>query len=700
MYSKEKTKEIQQLTGELVKKQKADQLSKKEIEKLKEVLRFHEYRYYILNDPLISDYEYDQLYKSLEKIEKENPQLITTDSPTQRVAKGLTKSFPTVQHLVPMLSLDNSYNSEDLIDFDRKAKELTGLNKIEYCVEPKFDGGSISLIYENDLLTRGATRGDGVEGEEVTTNIKQIRSIPLSAKFSHYGIQQIEIRGEVLINKNNFKKYNEKIMEEGLPPLANPRNAAAGTLRIKDPTEAAKRNLEAFVYHVSFYTLSKGKKTPAELTTHEGSIQLLWDLGFRSPEKEKKVFNSIEGVIKFCNDYELKRDDLPYEIDGMVIKVNDFALQDKMGMTSHHPRWAIAYKFKARQGTSRLLNVEFQVGRTGAVTPVAKLEPVAIGGVTVSSISIHNEEYIKEKDLRIGDRVLVERAGDVIPQIVKSLTDARKGKEKKIHFPKNCPVCNSKLFKEEEEAVWRCINIDCPAQVVERIIHFVSKDAMDIRGFGDANVRKFYEMGLLKDIPGIYTLDFDKIGEMEGFGQKSIDNLQSAITNSKKQPLHRLIYALGIRFIGETTAKTLAQAVNHLLDFKKFTLEELQNLEDVGPKVAGSIHHFFSNKDNIKLLEQLEKLGLQLKNVKKQLSTGGNLKGQSFLFTGTLPTLKRSEAEAMVEENGGQILSGVSAKLNYLVVGEDAGSKLDKAKKLNTVKIISEEEFLKMIGKK
>lgn len=700
MYSKEKTRQLQQLTGELLKKKKADQLSKKELEKLREALRFHEYRYYILNDPLISDYEYDQLYKELEKIEKENPSLTTSDSPTQRVAKGLTKEFPTVQHLVPMLSLDNSYNSDDLVDFDRKAKELTSLHKIEYCVEPKFDGGSISLIYENDLLVRGATRGDGVEGEEVTTNIKQIRTIPLSAKFSDYGIQQIEIRGEVLINKDNFKKYNEKIMEEGLPPLANPRNAAAGTLRIKDPSEAAKRNLEAFVYHVSFYSLLKGKKTPAELTTHEGSITLLWELGFRSPEKEKKVFTGIEGVIKYCNEFEEKRDNLPYEIDGMVIKVNDFALQDKMGMTSHHPRWAIAYKFKARQGTSKLLNVEFQVGRTGAVTPVAKLEPVSIGGVTVTSISVHNEDYIKEKDLRIGDQVLVERAGDVIPQIVKSLTDARKGTEKKIHFPKNCPVCNSKLFKEEEEAVWRCLNIDCPAQVVERIIHFVSKDAMDIRGFGDANVRKFYELGLLQDIPGIYTLDFDKIGEMEGFGEKSIDNLQTAISKSKEQPLHRLIYALGIRFVGETTAKTLAQAVNHLLDFKKYSLEDLQNLEDVGPKVAGSIYHFFSNKDNIKMLEQLEKLGLQLKNVKKQLATSGNLSGQTFLFTGTLPTLKRSEAEAMVEENGGQILSGVSAKLNYLVVGEDAGSKLDKAKKLNTVKIISEDEFLKMIGKK
>jgi DNA ligase (NAD+) len=700
MYSAAGTKTLQQATLSLLKKNKAESISVKDLDGIRDVLRFHEHRYYILNDPLISDFEYDQLYKTLEKIEQENPKLVTKDSPTQRVAKGLTKDFPEAQHLVPMLSLDNSYNSDDLIDFDRKAKELTGKDKIEYCVEPKFDGGSISLIYENDLLVRGATRGDGVQGDETTANIKQIKSIPLSAKFSEYGLQQVEIRGEVLINKTNFKKYNEQLIEQGLAPLANPRNAASGTLRIKDPAEVSKRNLEAFVYHISFFTLLKGKKIPAELTHHSSSIELLWDLGFRSPQKEKKVFKGIEAVIKYCNEFEEKRDSLPYEIDGMVIKVNDLELQDKLGMTSHHPRWAIACKFKARQGTSKLLNVEFQVGRTGSITPVAKIEPTPIGGVTVSSISLFNEDVIKEKDLMIGDTVLVERAGDVIPYIVKSLAELRTGKEKKIHFPKTCPVCNSKLFKEEEEAVWRCINLECPAQVVERIVHFVSKDAMDIRGFGEANVKKFYELGLLKDIPGIYKLDFKKIGELEGFGQKSIDNLQLAISNSKSQPLHRLIFALGIRFVGETTAKTLARAVNHLLDFKKYSLEDLQNLEDVGPKVGGSIYRFFSNKDNIRLLEQLEKTGLQLKNDNKSLTTGGNLTGQTFLFTGTLPTLKRSDAEAMAEKNGGQILGGVSAKLNYLVVGEDAGSKLDKAKKLNTVKIISEEEFLKIVGKK
>jgi DNA ligase (NAD+) len=695
MYSKDQTKKLQADTSALIKKK---DIGIKELGSLRDALRFHEYRYYILNDPLISDFEYDQLYKALEKIETEDPKLISADSPTQRVAKGLTKDFPTVQHLVPMLSLSNSYNTDDLVDFDRKARELTGENKIEYCVEPKFDGASISLIYENDILVRGATRGDGVEGDEITTNIKQIKSIPLSAKFSDYGLQQVEMRGEVLINKNNFKKYNEQLMEQGLPPLANPRNAAAGTLRIKDPKEVGKRSLEAFVYNISYFTTIRGKKIDEALNKHSGLLEMLWELGFRSPQKEKKVLKGIEAVIKYCNAFEEMRDDLPYEIDGMVIKVNEVALQDKLGMTSHHPRWAIACKFKARQATTKLVGIEFQVGRTGAVTPVAKLEPVGIGGVTVSSISIHNEEYIREKDLRVGDQVLIERAGDVIPQIVKSLPEVRNGKEKKIIFPDQCPVCKSKLFKEEGEAVWRCVNIECRAQVVERIIHFTSKDAMDIRGFGDANVRKFYELGLLNDVPGIYELDYKKISELEGFGEKSITNLQTAISNSKNQPLHRLLYALGIRFVGETTAKTLARSVNHLLDFQNYSLEDLQNLEDIGPKVGGSIYHFFRNKDNIKMLQQLEKLGLKLKNEKKEHATGGNLTGQSFLFTGTLPTLKRNDAEAMVEANGGSILGGVSSKLNYLVVGEDAGSKLEKAKKINSIKIISEAEFLKMLN--
>ena len=691
----DKIQQAQKHTVALLKKAEAGKITTHDTEQLREVLRFHEYRYYILNDPLISDFEYDILYKQLEALEKENPDLIVSDSPTQRVGKGLTKEFPTVAHLVPMLSLDNSYNKEDLIDFDRKAKELTKLQVIEYCVEPKFDGASISLVYENDQLVRGATRGDGVQGDDITPNIKQIRTIPLSAKFSEYGLHTVEIRGEVLINKDNFKKFNEQLAEQGTPPLANPRNAAAGTLRIKDPIEVRRRRLEAFTYQVSYYiTAAKKNKEPQ---THSQSLEMLWDLGFRSPNKEKKVLKGIQAVIDYCNEYEIKRDNLPYEIDGMVIKVNDFDLQDRMGMTSHHPRWAIAFKFKARQGTSKLLRVEYQVGRTGNIGPVAKIEPVAIGGVTVSSVSLFNEDVIKEKDLRIGDTVLVERAGDVIPYIVKALHELRTGKEQAIKFPTNCPACDNELYRAEEEAAWRCTNINCSAQVLERLMHFVSKDAMDIRGFGDANIRKFYDLHLLRTIPRIYKLDFEAIAKLEGFGKKSIDNLQTAIENSKSQPLHRLIFALGIRFVGETMAKTLAHAINHLLDLQKFDEEALQNLEDVGPKVAGSIVQFFSNDDNILMLKELEALGLKLSNDKKQYATNGNLGGLSFLFTGTLSKLKRNEAEELVEKNGGTILSGVSSKLNYLVVGEDAGSKLEKAKKINSVKIISEDDFLNIL---
>jgi DNA ligase (NAD+) len=686
---------IQNRTNALLKKAKADDISTNEIEELRDVLRFHEYRYYILNDPLIVDVDYDTLYKSLEKLEKENPDLIVPDSPTQRVGKGLTKEFPTVQHLVPMLSLDNSYNSEDLIDFDRRVREATRLKEVAYCVEPKFDGASISLLYENDRLVRGATRGDGVRGDDITPNIKQIRTIPLYARFSDYGLQTVEIRGEVLINKNNFKKFNDQLAEQGIPPLANPRNAAAGTLRIKDPLEVSRRKLEAFTYHISYWLADKEAKEPQ---THSQSLQMLWDLGFRSPNKEKRVFKGIQAVIDYCNEFEAGRDELPYEIDGMVIKVDDFELQERLGMTTHHPRWAIAYKFKARQATSKLQRIEFQVGRTGNITPVAKIEPVHIGGVMVGSVSLFNEDVIREKDLRIGDTVLVERAGDVIPYIVKSMHELRNGSEQPIKFPKNCPACGDELYRAKEEAAWRCTNINCSAQVLERLMHFASKDAMDIRGLGDANIKKFYELGWLRSIPDIYRLDYDKIGTLEGFGKKSITNLQTAIETSKKQPLHRLIFALGIRFVGETMAKTLAHAVHHILDLSNFDEEKLQNLEDVGPKVASSIVQFFGNDDNIAILKELEALGVNQQNDHKQHHNGGNLEGLNFLFTGTMSKLKRSEAEELVEKNGGKVVSGVSSKLNYLVVGEDAGSKLEKAKKISSIKIISEDDFLKMIG--
>jgi DNA ligase (NAD+) len=668
------------------------------IEQLREVLNYADWKYYIQSDPVLADFEYDTLFKKLQHLEEQYPEHVTGDSPTQRVAKGLSEKFPAVSHLVPMLSLDNTYNADDLRDWDRRCKELAGADEIEYCAEPKYDGASISLIYENGQLVRGATRGDGVMGEEVTINIKQIRSIPLSAAFTKDNVNQIEIRGEVVINKDVFAAYNTQRIAEGLSPLANPRNAASGTLRILDPKEVGKRKLSAILYHISYYTQTGEAAVPQSLHTHYDSLNWLYQLGFPTPVKEMKRFKSIDEVIAFCEDFETRRDDLPYEVDGLVIKVNSFAMQDKMGMTTHHPRWAVAYKFKARQATSKLLRVEFQVGRTGSVTPVAKIEPVPIGGVTVSSISLFNEDVVREKDLHIGDTVLVERAGDVIPYIVKPLAELRDGSEEKIIFPTHCPICNEELEKPEEEAVWRCINISCPAQVVERIIHFASKDAMDIRSMGDANVRKFYELGLLPNIPSIFNINWEEVRKLGGFGEKSITNLQTAINNSKTQPLNRVIYGLGIRHVGETMAKTLANAVEHIRDLYNYTEEQLLALDDVGPKVAASVLHFFHTPENRHMIDLLDEAGVNLINQKRNTQSGGELEGKSFLFTGTLSRFKRSEAEAMVEAKGGTLLGSVSSKLNYLIVGEDAGSKLEKAKKLGTVAILSEDEFLTLIN--
>ena len=669
------------------------------INELRDVIIYADWKYYVQSDPVLADAEYDALFKLLKHTEEQYPELLTDDSPTQRVAIGLSERFPTVSHLVPMLSLDNTYNAEDLTDWDRRCRELAETDNLQYCVEPKYDGASISVIYENGALKRGATRGDGVMGEDVTTNIRQIKALPLSAALLQQGVTQIEIRGEIVIHKNVFEAFNKQRIAEGQSPLANPRNAASGTLRILDPAEVRKRGLNAILYHISDYTLAPGAVRPAGLDTHYGSLQWLYNMGFPTPAKEMKVFDHIDEVIRYCHDFEEKRDDLPFEVDGLVIKVNNFMLQDMMGMTSHHPRWAVAYKFKARQATSKLLRVEFQVGRTGAITPVAKIEPVPLGGVTISSISLFNEDVVREKDVRIGDTVLVERAGDVIPYIVKPMTELRTGDEEEIKFPVNCPVCDSLLEKQPEEAAWRCINISCPVQVAERMIHYVSKDAMDIRNLGAANIQKFYELGILTDIPSIYHIDWEKVRGLGGFGDKSVTNMQQAIEQSKQQSLNRLIYGLGIRFVGETTAKTLASAVMHIRDFYHWKIEDFLKLEDIGPKVAGSVFDFFSREDNTKMIDKLDASGVNLINqLKDQQPTDGELAGKTFLFTGTLSQLKRSNAEAMVEERGGSILGGVSAKLNYLVVGEDAGSKLEKAKKLGTVNILTEQEFLDLIN--
>ncbi|MBL7773098.1 MAG: NAD-dependent DNA ligase LigA [Chitinophagaceae bacterium] len=680
------------------KKHLTQAVSANDIGQLRAILEYADWKYYVRDNPVLADVEYDTLFKKLKQLEELHPELVTVDSPTQRVAKGLNKNFPTVTHLVPMLSLENSYNADDLLDWDRKCKELSGESNLDYCVEPKFDGASISLVYENNQLVRAATRGNGTEGDDITLNAKQIRSIPLKANISLLGMKQIELRGEVLITKKRFEDYNNKLIENNEQPLANARNAASGSLRIKDPNEVAKRNLDAFLYHLSYTQRDENNANPPLLQTHYKTLTSLASLGFKTSVDYTKTFPSIEEVINYVHEFETKRDELPYEIDGMVIKVNRLDFQDKIGQTSHHPRWAIAFKFKARQATSKLLHIDYQVGRTGSITPVAKIEPVTVGGVTISSISLFNEDVIREKDLKLGDTILVERAGDVIPYIVKSFPEIRTGNEQDIVFPLICPVCNETLYKPENEAVTRCTNINCEAQVVERIIHFTSKDAMDIRGLGDALVRRFYELGFLKNILGIYHLPFERMHGLEGFGEKSISNLKDAIEKSKQQPLPRLIFGLGIRYVGETTAKALARTVSHLSDLYSKSKEELLQIEDVGEKVATSIVEFFTHHDNRTMLDALEQEGLCLENKQKAEQQHGGLQGKTFLFTGTL-TMKRNEAEAMVELEGGSILGSVSSKLNYLVVGEDAGSKLEKAKKLGSVHILSEAEFLQMFQK-
>lgn len=663
---------------------------------LRTLIRYHEHRYYVMDTPVISDYEYDQLFQALKTIESNHPEWISPDSPTQRVSAGLSNDFPEVKHLAPMLSLDNAYQADDLRDWDRRVRELTGQEDIMYTVEPKYDGAGISLVYDNDVLVRGATRGDGRIGDDITTNLKQLRTIPLSAPFSHAGIHRIEIRGEVVINKNNFKKLNQKITEDGSSPFANPRNAASGGLRMKDPAEVASRKMEAFLYHISIAEDHNGNALRNHMIkSHYDAITLLHENGFNTPYHEIKKVSGIDAVIEACSYFTDRRNQLPYEVDGLVIKVNDITLQEKCGYTSHHPRWAMAYKFAAQQATTRLIKVEFQVGRTGAITPVAKLEPVELAGVTVSSVSMFNADFIKDKDIRLFDTVLVERAGDVIPYIVKPIIEARDHSQAVILFPEYCPSCHHKLYKPDEEANWRCIHYQCPAQIAERLIHFVSKDAMDIRGLGSAIIDEFMQHNILSNIPGIYKLDFERIAKLEGWKEKSIQNLKRAIDESKNQPLHRLLFALGIRFVGETTAKKLAEQIQDIHDLETWTIEQLQSIEDIGPKAAQSIYDFFHQKENIDMLNTLRSLGVNTRQQEKP--SDGKLSGKTFLFTGTL-SMKRSDAEAMAEAQGAKIIGGVSAKLNYLVVGDDAGSKLDKARKLGSVVILSESDFIQLIN--
>ncbi|MFT5802385.1 MAG: DNA ligase (NAD+) [Nonlabens sp.] len=673
---------------------------------LRKVLVFHEWKYSIKNDPVISDFEYDQLYKKLEALEKAFPNLIVPDSPTQRVSNDLIEDFKLVDHLVPMLSLDNSYNAEDLRDFEDRVRKNTSIPEgtpIEYCVEPKYDGGSIALVYEGDQLVRAATRGNGVAGDEITLNARAMKSVPLKAAFSSKGLNKVELRGEVVIRKDIFDKMNEARAKEGETLFANPRNTATAGLRMKDPKEVAKRGLVAFLYQLGHGVNAEGKDNLKQFKTHDNGIELLGNLGFKVPVEERKVCKNIQEVIDFCKEWEAKRDSYEYEIDGMVVKVNDLRLQEISGYTSHHPRWAIAYKFKAKQATSKLLNVEYQVGKIGSITPVAKIEPVALAGVTVSSVSLHNEDFITSKDIRLGDTVLVERAGDVIPYIVKSMGDLRDGSEVVIKFPSNCPACDSVLVRSEKEAAWRCENYECKAQVLQRMISHVSKDAMDIDGFGKSYIERFHQLGWIKNIADIYRLNYDAIALLEGFGQRSADNLEAAIEVAKKNPIQRLLYSLTVHHLGRKVSKLLAQEIDHVMDLKDWTEENFVEIKDIGPKVAENVIVFFQNPANIELLETMEALGVNMKQTEedrpKAVSADAPLVGKTILFTGKLLKMGRKQAQEMAEQAGAKNISAVSSNLNILVAGEKAGSKLKKAQALGTVEVMTEDEFLILIGR-
>ncbi|MFN0174080.1 MAG: NAD-dependent DNA ligase LigA [Saprospiraceae bacterium] len=717
MYSQEEQRALYELSKKLLFTSQADLFAEppaERVEDLRRLLRYHEWRYYVGNDPVISDFEYDQLYKQLQSIEDAHPQLVTPDSPTQRVGKDLTENAPQVAHLIPMLSLDNSYNAEDLNDFDESVKKLCGLDvdsDVEYCVEPKYDGGTIALVYENDRLVRAATRGNGYIGEEITANIRTLRSVPLQAAFSKKGISKVELRGEALIRKDIFEKINKARQEAGETVFANPRNAATGGLRMKDPREAAERGLEAFLYQLGYAVDNEGNNVLGNFKSHDESIHLLESLSFKTPLAKggtkqhlpaTKTCRNIAEVVQFCTDWQEYRDEYPYELDGIVVKVNSLELQEKCGATSHHPRWAIAFKFKARQATTRLRDVEFQVGKTGAVTPVAKLEPVALAGVIVQNVSMHNEEFIRSKDIRIGDQVLVERAGDVIPYIVKSLTELRNGSERAVAYPKNCPVCRSVLVKPEDEAIWRCENAECEAQVLARMVFHTSKHAMDIEGLGESTIEKFYKLGWLHSIADLYRLDYEAIAKMEGFGEKSAANMKAAVEKAKQNPIQRLLHSLSVHHLGQRTSKLLAAEINHVLDLKDWDLEKYQTIKDIGPVAAKNVSNFFLNPSNVELLETMERLGVNLhqteEDKKTDVNTDGPLYGKSILFTGTLSQMTREEAEKKAAAAGASLMSGVSKHLSILVVGEKAGSKLKKAQALETVEIWTEAEFIALIS--
>lgn len=659
---------------------------KKEIEELREEIRKHNYQYYVLDQPLVSDYEYDQLMRQLIKFEQDYPRFVTPDSPTQRVGAKPLEQFMTAQHLSPMLSLSNAFSEQELLDFDQRIKKNISEQIYDYAVELKIDGLAIALLYENGILTRGATRGDGITGEDITQNLRTIGSIPLKLR-EFKGMDVIEVYGEVYMNRENFKKLNEERLKKSENLFANPRNAAAGSVRQLDPSITAGRQLETFIYQATF-------SRNDYFSTHMELLDFLKKAGLRV-NSNIKLCATIEEAIEYCNSWQKRKNELNYDIDGMVLKVNQLSLRERLGSTSKSPRWAIAFKFPAEQMTTIIKDIIVGIGRTGALTPVAILEPIFISGSRVQRATLHNEDEIKRKDIRIGDTVLVQKAGEIIPEIVQVIKEKRSGKEKVFQMPDRCPICGSQAVKLDEEVASRCNNISCPAQVKEKIRHFVSRGAMDIEGLGPALINQLVNNNVIKDFADLYFIKREELLALERMADKSSDNIIEAIENSKNRPLSSLIYALGIRHVGIYASRLLAEKLDNLLDLEKFSIEELVKIEGIGPIMAESILLFFQQKENREIIKKLQQAGVNFQSEKKTAEKG-ILEGLQFVLTGTLKHFSREEAKDLIEKSGGRVTNNVTKKTDFLLLGRDPGSKYQKAIDLK-IKVITEEDFQKML---
>jgi DNA ligase (NAD+) len=665
-----------------------------EVEKLRDQIRYQEHRYYVLNDPEISDFEFDQLMRRLHDLEREHPELITPDSPTRRVGGEPAEEFPKVRHSVPMISLDNTYSVDELRDFDRRVRELSGRSQVDYVGELKLDGLSMALIYERGVLKHAVTRGDGITGEEVTANAKTIRAVPLridKKKVDLLGrpkaFDRFEVRGEVMMPRAAFEKLNAQREVAGEPRFANPRNSAAGTMRLLDSRTVAERQLDMYVYQV----LVNGAPPLAEQWK---TLEALARMGFKV-NPQRRLCHSFEELLHYIQEWESKREGLDYEIDGIVVKVNETRLWDELGSTAKSPRWAVAYKYPARQATTLVKDIRAQVGRTGTLTPVADLEPVDVGGVTVSRATLHNMDEIERLGLTIGDTVLIQRAGEVIPQVVKVVKHAAEGRQ--FRMPTHCPVCGGDIYRAEGEVAYRCVNTACPAKLKESLLHFAGRRAMNIDGLGDALVGQLVAKGLVKDAADLYGLTHAQLTNLDRMGDKSASNLLAQIESSRKADLSRIIFSLGIPFVGERTAQLLADHFGSLDRLAQAGGKELEAVFEVGPKMAKGISEFFREKRNLEVVEKLRRAGLRFEQ-KAARKRDNRLAGKQLVLTGTLPHYSRDEARKMIEAAGGRVTGSVSKRTDYLVVGVEAGSKLDKAKALG-VTAIGEVELLKLLGK-